>query len=215
MLSQLVRLIRSRRELSTFLTCALVSFALFALPPDVKDVTGRIVSGIALGPFKRLTTAAADLGRVREENAVLRRLAVELMQERAALVECGHENQRLRELVANVDEQPRGKRARGIGELRSASDMNTTVGKGIRSIPGDEDRRYLDLYLLEKERERLLHEMVAINKRRLRVERRLSNIAREIANKGVKASQQLGSAKMPGRKEEPKGQRWGRLTIEY
>ena len=100
MLSQLVRLIRSRRELSAFLTCALLSFVLFALPPQTKDGTGRILSGIVLGPFKRLTTAVADLGRVREENAALRRLAVQLMHERAALVECGHENQRLRELLA-------------------------------------------------------------------------------------------------------------------
>lgn len=100
MLSQLARLIRSRREFSTFLMCALVSFVLFALPPQAKDTTGRVISGVALGPFKRLTMAAAELGRVREENAALRRLAVELMNERAALVECGHENERLRELLS-------------------------------------------------------------------------------------------------------------------
>ncbi len=99
MLSQLARLIRGNRELSTFLTCAVLSFALLALPPEVKDVSSRIVSGIVLGPFKRLGTAAVELSRVREQNSLLRRLAVELMNERAALVEYGHENERLRELL--------------------------------------------------------------------------------------------------------------------
>jgi rod shape-determining protein MreC len=100
MLSQLARLIRGKRDLSTFLTCAILSFVLLALPPHVKDVGAGIVSGVVLGPFKRMATAAAELGRIREENSLLRKLAVELMNERAALVECGHENDRLRELLS-------------------------------------------------------------------------------------------------------------------
>lgn len=100
MLSQLTRLIRGNRELSTFLTCAVLSFALMALPGRVKDASGGAISGVVLGPFKRLTAAATELGHIRQENVALRRLAVELMDERAALVECGHENERLRELLS-------------------------------------------------------------------------------------------------------------------
>ncbi|MBD3349475.1 MAG: rod shape-determining protein MreC [Candidatus Eisenbacteria bacterium] len=95
----LTRLLRGNRDLSTFLTCAAVSFVLLALPPAAKETAGRALSGVVLGPFKRLTTAAIETAQVREENAALRRIAAELMNERNALIEHRQENERLRELL--------------------------------------------------------------------------------------------------------------------
>ena len=97
--SQLTRLLRGNRDLSTFLICAAVSFVLLALPPAAKEVTGRALSGVVLGPFKRVAAAAIEAAGVREENAALRRIAAELMNERNALIEHRQENARLRELL--------------------------------------------------------------------------------------------------------------------
>ncbi len=99
MLSQLTRLLRGNRDLSTFLICAALSFVLLALPPGAKDASSRVVSGVVLGPFKRVAAAAVELADVREENTTLRRVAAELMNERNALMERGQENERLRELL--------------------------------------------------------------------------------------------------------------------
>jgi rod shape-determining protein MreC len=100
MLSQLTRLLRGNRDLSTFLVCAVLSFALLALPPTAKDVSSRVVSGVTLGPFKRIATAAVDAAAVRRDNEGLRRIAAELMNERNALEEHRQENRRLRELLS-------------------------------------------------------------------------------------------------------------------
>lgn len=99
MFPQLGRLLRENRELSTFVICAVLSFVLLALPPAVKDATSTVLSGWLLGPFKRLTTGAIERASIRQENAALRKLALELAGERAALMEYRHENERLRELI--------------------------------------------------------------------------------------------------------------------
>ncbi len=99
MLSQLTRLLRGNRDLSAFLICAACSFVLMALPPGAKDAFSRVVSGVVLSPFKRIAAGAVELSDVREENAALRRIAAELMNERNTLVERGQENERLRELL--------------------------------------------------------------------------------------------------------------------
>jgi rod shape-determining protein MreC len=99
MLSQLARLLRENRELSTFVICAAVSFLLLALPPAAKQGTSTALSAVLLDPFKRLTAGALERAGIREENAALRRLAAELAAERATLMEYRHENERLRELI--------------------------------------------------------------------------------------------------------------------
>ncbi|MFH1502502.1 MAG: rod shape-determining protein MreC [Candidatus Eisenbacteria bacterium] len=100
MLSQLTRLLRGNRDLSTFLVCAALSFVLLALPPGVKDAGSRVVSGFTLDPFKRLAAAAVEAAAVRGENEGLRRIAAELMNERNSLEEHRLENRRLRELLS-------------------------------------------------------------------------------------------------------------------
>jgi len=97
--SQLTRLLRGNRDLSTFLACAAASFVLLALPPGAKEGVGRALSGVALGPFKRVAAAAIETAGVRRENLALRRIAAELMNERNALIEHRQENERLRELL--------------------------------------------------------------------------------------------------------------------
>ncbi len=99
MLSQLARLFRGNRELSTFAICVALSFTLMALPPSAKDALAHVL-GTPLRPFKNLKTKGDELVGVRDENYTLRRLAARLMDEKRALIEYKHENNRLRELMA-------------------------------------------------------------------------------------------------------------------
>lgn len=99
MLSQLARLLRENRELSTFVICAAASFVLLGIPRPAKEGIAGAVSAATVDPFKRMTTGALELASLREENAALRKLAVELAAERATLSEYRHENERLRELI--------------------------------------------------------------------------------------------------------------------
>ena len=109
------------------------------------------------------------------------------MDEKINLADLERENERLRRQLAELDEMPRKKRAGTVSDLRGVQDMSTSVSKGIRSMPGQEDRYYLDLYLLQKERERLVKETRWIKKRRLRVGRKVVDIDKERAEKEEKA----------------------------
>ncbi|MCK4409187.1 MAG: hypothetical protein KAW67_03835, partial [Candidatus Eisenbacteria sp.] len=99
MLAQLSRVLRGNREVSTVLFCVTLSMLCLALPPGAKELVSAVLSGAILGPVERATAAAVQRGRVWEENAALRRIAIDLMTERSALVGYKHENERLRELV--------------------------------------------------------------------------------------------------------------------
>jgi rod shape-determining protein MreC len=99
MLSQLARLLRENRELSTFIICASASFVLLGLRPAAKEAAGGALSAVTVDPFKRWMASALEVAGIREENAALRKLAVELAGERARLNEYKHENERLRELM--------------------------------------------------------------------------------------------------------------------
>jgi rod shape-determining protein MreC len=99
MLSQLARLLRENRELSTFIICACASLILLGLGPAAKEGMAGALSAVTVDPFKRMMASALEVAGIREENAALRKLAVELAAERATLREYEHENQRLRELL--------------------------------------------------------------------------------------------------------------------
>ena len=109
------------------------------------------------------------------------------MDKKINLADLERENERLRRQLAELDEMPRKKRSGTVSDLRGVQDMNTSVSKGIRSMPGQEDRYYLDLYLLQKERERLVKETRWIKKRRLRVGRKVTDIDKDRAEKEEKA----------------------------
>ena len=100
MVLQLVRLLSRNRHLSTLAICVLLSIVSLVLPLPAKKAVSSVLSGAVLGPFKRAAASLASIGRVREENAILRRLAAGLADERAALLEYKHENDRLRELLS-------------------------------------------------------------------------------------------------------------------
>ena len=142
------------------------------------------------------------------------------------------ENQRLREQLASLDELPRKKKVGTVSDLKGVQDMTTSVSKGIRSMPGGQDRYYLDLYLLQKERERLVKETTWIKKRRLRVGRKVADVGKEMVEKEAKVIGKMewlsgepagdnsrrpetlvGGQEPPQKKPEPKEVKT--MTIDY
>lgn len=161
------------------------------------------------------------------------------MDKKINLADLERENERLRRHLAELDELPRKKRTSTVSDLRGVQDMNTSVSKGIRSMPGQEDRYYLDLYLLQKERERLVKETRWIKKRRLRVGRKVADIDKDRAEKEEKAlpgmtiladepsttkaesgekpveEKAIGKKQKAPKRYEYKEEEWNRFTLEY
>ena len=154
------------------------------------------------------------------------------MGKKINLADLERENEQLRQQLAGLDELPRKKVGGTVSDLPGVQDMNTSVSKGIRSMPGQEDRYYLDLYLLQKERERLIKETASIKRRRLQVGMKVSNVDKEVAEKEEKALQDMtilstehhekpGEQKAAGKNQkapkryEYKDEEWNKFTLEY
>jgi len=154
------------------------------------------------------------------------------MDKKINLPDLERENEHLRKQLAELDEMPRKKGIKTVSELKGVQDITTSVSKGMRAIPGGEDRYYLDLYLLQKERERLAKEIASVKKRRLHLGMKVSQIDEEMAEKGEKALQDMTilSAESPEKqvKEKVKGKKqqapksyeykeeeWNKFTLDY
>jgi len=110
------------------------------------------------------------------------------MDKRMDLADLEKENERLRQQLAELDEMPENKSSgKTPPDRKGMRDIATGASKRISSIPGQDDRYYLELYLLQKERGRLVKETRALKKQRLRVGQKISDIDKEIADKEEKA----------------------------
>lgn len=161
------------------------------------------------------------------------------MDKKINLADSEKENERLRRQLAELDELPRKKGSRTVSDLRGVQNIPTSVSKGIHAVPEGEDRYYLDLYILQKERERLVKETSLIKRRRLRVGRKVADIDKEMAEKGEKARADMtilsdeptisraashdkaSKGKATGKKQEApkrheyKEEEWNKVTMEY
>ncbi len=137
MLAQLSRILRGNRELSTFLFCVVLSFVFLALPPGAKGFVSAVLSGVILEPVERVSTTIVQRGRVSEENAALRRIAIDLMTERSALVDYRLENERLRELVGFLVAFPEEE----LAEMIPARVIGMPGGRVVESMRIDKGLR--------------------------------------------------------------------------
>ena len=101
------------------------------------------------------------------------------------------ENERLRQQVSDLDEMPRKPKAGTVSDLRGIGDLNTCITKRVKSMPGGDDKLYLDLYLLQKERERLRKETTWVKKRRVRIGRRYEDNTDDTARKEGAALEEM------------------------
>ena len=137
------------------------------------------------------------------------------------------DERRLRGSLARPGGAPEGEpdrtasNAKGVGHLKGVQDINTGVSKAMHSVPPRNDRYYLDLYLLQTERERLTQEAASLQKRSTRIQRRLAEISSEMAEKQQKATQSEGSETPPRNKKAPqknheyKEEEWNRMSVNY
>ncbi len=157
------------------------------------------------------------------------------MDKKINLADLERENERLRQQLAELDELPTKKNPAGEGasKLKGVSDIATGLSKKIHSVPpGRGGHDYLDLYLLQKERERLVKEIAAVKKRRLQLGMKFSHVDQEMAKKQEKAVQDMtllsterhekpGEKKTTGKKQkapkryEYKDEEWNKFTLEY
>lgn len=128
------------------------------------------------------------------------------------------------------DQPTKGSSLRGVQHMKGVQDIGTGLSRRMRAIPKRENHYYLDLYLLQKERDRLSQEAASISKRRRRVSQRLAVIREEMAEKEQKASESINSPARParvagGRSKAPpksrsktneyKEEEWKRMSINY
>jgi len=154
------------------------------------------------------------------------------MDNKINLADLERENEPLRRQLAELDELPNKIGGGRLGDLKGVDSINTGVSKGIHSIPGGENRYYLELYFLQKERDRLIKEMASIKRRRLKLGKKLSRIDQKMAEKQEKALQDMTilSAESPekpvqekvkGKKRqapksyEYKEEEWDKFTLDY
>jgi len=151
------------------------------------------------------------------------------MDKKINLADLERENKELRRQLAELDELPSKRRLarKSVSDLEGLQNIATGISKGVSSIPGArQDHYYLDLYLLQIERERLVKEIASIKRRRLRLGGKVSHLDKEIAVKEKKALQDMttlsaGSPKRIKAKKQGTPKRaedkeeWNKFTLEY
>jgi hypothetical protein len=105
-----------------------------------------------------------------------------------------------------------------ITQIKSLGDMRTTISTHARSAPRQQGSTYLEVYLLDKERQRLETELAMLAKRQRRVEARLGEIRPTI-------EKLRGEGPNPGESSVPPGaaaaahrrdpRQWRNMTIGY
>lgn len=65
---------------------------------------------------------------------------------------------------------------KSVNQMSGLGDMKTTISTHSRSTPRQKGSTFLDVYLLDKERQRLESEMAMLKKRQRRIEVRLGDI---------------------------------------
>ena len=100
-----------------------------------------------------------------------------------------------------------------IGGFRDIRSMHTT---GQRSIPRTQTSSYLDLYMLQKERERLEKELSHLEKRRQAIERRLKDIQEQRGRLGKPPwGESRGGEVEYAFKKGPSEKKWKTMALTY
>jgi prefoldin subunit 5 len=84
---------------------------------------------------------------------------------------------------------------------------------GRRSIPKAQSSSYLDLYMLQKERERLEKERSLLEKRGQGIEKRLKEIQQQI--EALEKSAKEGGGTERAFKKGPSAKQWKTMALKY
>ena len=110
---------------------------------------------------------------------------------------------------------------KSITQIKSLGDTKTGISAHVRSAPRREGSTFLEVFLLDKERQRLEMEMAMLNKRQRRIMGRLAEIRDEVDKRiGQSASGEPLAARLSADgsasdRVAPKRGQWRQMTIEY
>lgn len=105
----------------------------------------------------------------------------------------------------------------GVSDISGLRNIRSMHSTGKRSIPRVAGTAYLDLYMLQKEKERLEKEDAILEKRKAAIQKRLEDIKKEIEI--LKALEEKGKGRQADRKEivneESQEKRWKKMSLSY
>lgn len=115
------------------------------------------------------------------------------MDRKSNLADLEKANEHLFRQLTELDEMAIKKGARTINNLIDIEGMTTSFGKRAYSMPRQKDCYYLDLDLdhLQMVQEKLDKEIASIKRRALRVEMKISDIDKEMAEREKQAWQHM------------------------
>ena len=113
---------------------------------------------------------------------------------------------------------------KSVTEIKSLGDVRTGISAHARSAPRRKGSTYLEVYLLDKERQRLETELAVLARRQRRIEGRLGEIWEVMGRAAAKAREESAGSRPPAsaageiRTAEPSradASRWKTMTAEY
>jgi len=107
----------------------------------------------------------------------------------------------------------------GISQVKGLRDVRTTISTQVRACPRTKGSTYLEVYRLDKEKQRLEMVLLAMAKQQQRINRRLGEIREAVARlmdgqKEVAAAPRKRTARGHSEAKEA-GPRWKKLTLGY
>jgi len=114
---------------------------------------------------------------------------------------------------------------RSVTQTKSLRDMRTTISTHARSVPRQKGSTYLEVYLLDKEKQRLQTELEMLGKRQARLQERVEEIgkaaaelvkraagAEELATSDPQAARPMAD---PSKDVNGRPGRWRTVEVEY
>ena len=105
---------------------------------------------------------------------------------------------------------------KGVTDVSGLREIRSLHSTGKRSIPRVQSSAYLDLYMLEKEKERLEKEAALLEKRSRAIRKRLGDIQRqtEVLEKSARQEVSGGGVESAFRKGRS-GRKWKSMALNY
>jgi len=102
---------------------------------------------------------------------------------------------------------------RGVAELKGLGETRTMQGSKKRSMPRVQSSAYLDIFILEKEKDRLEKELFVAEKRRESLHKRLEEIA--VETKKLAEAKTRENRTEPDASDAPRKKDWKKMAMTY
>ncbi|MBI2958592.1 MAG: hypothetical protein HYY32_07100 [Chloroflexi bacterium] len=110
---------------------------------------------------------------------------------------------------------------KSVTQMKSLGDMRTTISTHARSTPHEKGSTYLEVYLLDKEKQRLETEMAMLEKREKRIQTRLNDIKEAMGGLLAKMNEEgaapdgVEGGTISGGARSSRPANWKKMSIRY